>query len=398
MKDRASDPSAFLPPTLLGGLSPAEFLEEYWQKKPLLIRGALPGFESPLSPEELAGLACEEDVAARLILERGGDYPWQLRYGPLEAEDFADLPESHWSLLVQEVDRLVPEVASLLDAFRFIPNWRLDDVMVSYAPKEGGVGAHVDSYDVFLLQGLGHRRWQIAYEPVEEEVLVPDIDVRILADFEADEDWVLAPGDMLYLPPRIAHHGVALDDCMTYSVGFRAPSRADLLGGFMNHMLEQLDPDERYRDPDLKAQLHPGEIAPSALVRIRRVLHELLSDDDAIDEWFGRYATEPKRGFYLEPPEAPLDTEALREVLQQGAELSRGTPTRFAYFQHPNGEATLFVSGEAYRLDADLAFAAPLLTGVAPLTAETLTPHFENADFMALLTDLVNEGLLEVEQ
>ncbi|HET6567122.1 MAG TPA: cupin domain-containing protein, partial [Rhodothermales bacterium] len=260
------------PVPLLGGLSPADFLAEYWQKKPLLVRGALPDFESPVSPEDLAGLACEPDVSARLILERGGDYPWQLRHGPFDEQDFADLAPTHWTLLVSEVDRWVPEVAALLDRFRFIPSWRIDDVMISYAPAEGGVGAHVDNYDVFLLQAKGQRRWQIGAGPVQEENLVPDIDIRMLRDFEPEEEWLLAPGDLLYLPPRIAHHGVAVGDCMTYSIGFRAPSYQDILTGFLSYLAEQVDPLARYSDPDLKPQLHPGEIGPSALGKVRALL------------------------------------------------------------------------------------------------------------------------------
>jgi 50S ribosomal protein L16 3-hydroxylase len=201
-----------IPETLLGDLTPEAFLRDYWQKKPLLIRGALPDFVTPVAPDELAGLACEDDVTARLILEQGGDYPWQMRFGPFDEDDFAALPETHWTLLVQEVDRLVPEVADLLDAFRFLPNWRIDDVQISYAPPHGNAGAHLDNYDVFLLQGMGRRRWQISSTPIpeDEEVYVEDVDVRILQDFEPDEEWIVEPGDLLYLPPRLRRIGTAL--------------------------------------------------------------------------------------------------------------------------------------------------------------------------------------------
>ena len=386
-----------IPSTLLGGLSPERFLEEYWQKKPLLVRGALPGFTSPLAPEELAGLACEEDVEARLILEKGGDYPWQLRHGPFDEDDFEALPETHWTLLVQEVDRLVPEVAALLDAFRFIPSWRIDDVMISYAPAHGGVGAHIDNYDVFLLQALGHRRWQIGTTPVADETLVPDIDVRILQDFVPDEEWVLGPGDLLYLPPRLAHYGVALDDCMTYSIGFRAPAYEDLISGFLTHVLEQLDPLDRYADPDLRLQPDPGEIRPDALERVRRVFRTFVTDE-AVDRWFGAYVTEPRRGYAALPLDSPYSPDELVEAVRRGAGLVRNAGTRFAYLRHEGSDVSLFVNGETYVLDPPFADAAPLLCGTGPLGAATHAPHLDDPDFAVLLTDLLNEGFLELEE
>ena len=384
--------------SILGGLSPDEFLATYWQKKPLLVRGALPDFTSPLAPEELAGLALEEDVAARLILQEGGAYPWELRYGPFSEEDFTSLPATHWTLLVQEVDRLVPDVAEMLEAFRFIPDWRVDDVMASYAPEGGGVGAHVDQYDVFLIQGLGHRRWQIAYEPVEDEQIVPDLDVRMLADFRPDEDWVLAPGDMLYLPPRIAHHGVALDDCITYSVGFRAPSHAEIMGGFAGYLSETLGPARRYRDPDLTRQEHPGEITEAALARVADVLRDLSQDDEAIRHWFGRQMTEPKRDRDVLPLDEPYEPEEIADALNDGAALYRGPNARLAFTRHPEGITSLFIGGEEIILNADLAFAAPLLTRDPILSADDLTSHLGTAGFLDLVTELVNRGIFELAE
>lgn len=384
--------------SLFGSLTPEEFLQEYWQKKPLLVRGALPGFTSPISPDELAGLALDEGISSRLILEAGGDYPWQLRFGPFEEDDFASLPETHWTLLVQEVDRHVPAVAGLLDHFRFIPNWRLDDVMISYAPAHGGVGAHIDNYDVFLIQGYGRRRWQINHEPVEHETLVPDLDVAMLADFEPDAEWVLEPGDMLYLPPRIAHYGVAVDDCMTYSVGFRAPGQAELLEAFLTHALADVDPNARYGDPELRPPAAPGEISAGERTRIRALLRALIVDDAAIDRWFGAWITEPKRGMYELPAEEPVTPDDLAEAIRGGARIDRGTPTRLAFIRHDDGAATLFVSGETFRLDPDLAFAAPLLTGTEPLDAATLAPHLADRSFRELLAELVDSGFFRLEE
>jgi 50S ribosomal protein L16 3-hydroxylase len=385
-----------IPSTLLGDLSPEEFLNEYWQKQPLLVRGALPDFESPLEPGELAGLACEQDVESRLILEEGGETPWELRMGPFEEEDFLNLPPTRWTVLVQEVDRLIPAVADLLDAFAFVPKWRIDDVMVSYAPEHGNVGAHIDNYDVFLLQGLGTRRWEWGETPIHNEEIVPDLDVRMLAEFEADREAVLEPGDMLYLPPRFAHHGVSMDDqCMTYSVGFRAPSHEDLIAAFMQDMLANVDPDARYSDPDLSPPEHPGEISEQALDKIRTLFRQFTEDDDTIARWFGAYVTEPRRDRFAMPRREEMDADTLTAAIRDGNSLRRGPSTNLAFMHDPHG-VTLFANGAAYELDAAVASAAPLLTDTEVIDADTLRPHLDNEAFTALLLHLVNEGLLEL--
>lgn len=381
---------------LLGDRSPADFLDTYWQKKPLVIRDALPHFQSPLSPNELAGLACEQGIESRLILKEGGDYPWELREGPFDQETFLDLPETHWTVLVQEVDRLIPEVAALLDHFRFLPDWRLDDIMVSYAPTHGTVGPHIDNYDVFLLQGLGHRRWRIGAGPVETEEIVPDLDVRILADFEPDEEFVLGPGDMLYLPPRVAHHGIAEDDeCMTYSVGFRAPSHQDLVGSFLQHAMEEIDPNARYSDPDLDPVDHSGAIHEIAREKVRHLLQDLVADEGAIDQWFGQYLTRPARNRRAVPPEQSVSPSALTDALHQGTALRRGPVANLAFIEHDDGTATLFVNGDTLDLDTELAYAARLVTGREVIPAAALTPHLDDEAFVDLLVSLVNEGVLE---
>lgn len=214
-----------IPDSFFGSLTAEQFLSEYWQKKPLLVRGAWSGFDNPLPPAAFLKLSEREDAMSRLMVQHEGEHNWELDEGPFEASRFTNMPDSHWTLLIQEVDRLEPAVRDMLGVVDFLPKWRLDDIMISYAANGGGVGAHIDNYDVFLLQAHGRRRWQINTSPVQDEVLIEDIDVSILADFEADRDWVLEPGDMLYLPPRIAHYGVAEGECMTFSIGCRAPSK-----------------------------------------------------------------------------------------------------------------------------------------------------------------------------
>ncbi len=381
------------PDTLLGGLSLEAFLETYWQKKPLLIRGAFPGMVTPVSPEELMDIACEDDADARLILERGGDYPWQLLHGPFE-ESFYDLPETHWTLLVQEVNRFVPAVATLLDSFRFVPNWRLDDVMVSYAPPQGGVGAHIDNYDVFLLQGHGHRRWEITRGPVDDDTILPDMDVSVLAHFEPEEDWVLGPGDMLYLPPRVAHRGTAIGHCMTFSIGFRAPSFADVVTGYIDHVADRFTPLDRYADPDLVLPAHPGEITPEVFAKMRSVVFDALGNGAAFDDWFGRFITEPRRGNYAPPPEEVYSPERVVHLLREGASLHRSPAALFA-FAHTETGLRLYVSGVAYPIDALHAGAVYILTGTGPLNHETLAPFLNHEAIQDLLADMVNEGYLE---
>jgi len=382
----------------IGDLTADEFLAEYWQKRPVLIRGAFPGFESPLTPEELAGLAMEETVASRLILEKGGEHPWELRLAPHEPGTFESLPETHWTLLVHEVDQWIPAVGRLLDDFRFLPRWRLDDVMVSYGAPQGNVGAHLDHYDVFLLQGLGRKQWSIestARPPGAESI--PDLDVRLLKQFDPDTEWVLEPGDMLYLPPRIPHLGVALDACLTYSIGFRAPHQKELAAAYGADLAERGDPDQRYRDPDWSSTPEPGAIDSATLARVRRMLETLDRGDDAMASWFGKFATEPKRE-RPEPEGDPEWTPATLRTLLRGRRVQRAAPSRFAHYRHANGSVTLFVGGDAHDLAPAEAGFAPLLSGAGPLDADTLGEHLENDRLLGFLAGWIHQGYLFVDE
>ena len=261
----------------LQGFDAADFVSRYWQQRPCVLRGAFAEFESPVSPGELAGLACEDGVHSRLVLERGGERPWEVRYGPFDEADFAGLPASHYSLLVSECEQWLPELAELLDQFRFIPDWRIDDLMVSYAPAGGSVGAHVDEYDVFLLQATGRRRWRYTAERIDAPRVVEGLELALLEDFLPDQEAVLEPGDMLYLPPGIAHHGVALDPCMTFSIGFRAPSASDLLESLAFEAERSVVGARRYRDPDLELERDPAEITAREIERLRALASELVA-------------------------------------------------------------------------------------------------------------------------
>ena len=260
----------------------AEFVQHYWQKRPCVLRNALPDFTSPVSPEELAGLACEEDVHCRLVIEDVSDNSWQVRYGPFEEREFLELPQTHYSLLVSECEKWVPELTELLDQFRFIPDWRIDDLMISYAPAQGSVGPHIDAYDVFLLQAMGSRQWQFCDSVCENAESIPGLELAILKQFAPDQDLVLNPGDMLYLPPGIAHHGIALDPCMTYSIGFRAPTAAAALESFALESERLGDNVKRYTDTELELERHPAEITDKEIDRFRSLATDLLQNSPAL--------------------------------------------------------------------------------------------------------------------
>lgn len=382
--------------SLLGGLDPAEFLRDYWQRKPLLIRGAFPDFESPLDPDELAGLACEEGVEARLVEENGPEGPWQVSHGPFDEAIFAELPERDWTLLVQAVDHYVPEVAELLEHFDFLPRWRLDDIMISYAPPGGSVGPHIDQYDVFLIQGLGQRRWQLGGKVADDAAIIPGIDLRILERFEIEpgDDWVLEPGDMLYLPPGWAHHGVSQsDDCMTYSVGFRAPSADEAITSFADYLGEQLPASIRYSDAGMALPATPAELDDASLARMRKLILDTLDNPNQLAQWFGRAMTQPKYVDQLIPAEHPTDVEALVAELQAGEVLVHSLGSRFAWRDLGNGNATLFVDGDAIECALSLAQAV----AAAQLDADILE-HEEAARLLGALLDAGSLAWLDDEE
>ena len=377
------------------GLDTATFLEHYWQRRPLLMRNALQ-IPDELSADELAFLAGDEEVESRIVMEHGASGPWQVIHGPFTAEDFAQLPDSHWTLLVQDVDKLLPEVAGILDDFRFLPDWRVDDIMVSYAVDHGSVGPHTDDYDVFLIQASGRRRWQITSEPVTNPVLLPDLDLRILKYFEPDEDRVLEPGDVLYLPPGIAHWGTALGECMTWSVGFRAPSAGEIAAAWLEHRLATAS-NERYRDPDPGSITDPGEIPPQTIDVMRRMCAELV-DPEAADftRWVTGFLSEPKEHLAPMPAEPPFSAPELARRLRAGATLRRAPGARILSCRQ--GEVRyLAASGIVHDVHPELAGLATLLADMRNLQAERLAPWLDDPRALNLLAGLHNGGQLELE-
>lgn len=376
------------------GLSQQVFLDEYWQKKPLLIRQAFPYFESPITPEELAGFACQADVESRLIEEHAESGPWKCRHGPFNEDDFAELPESHWTLLVQDMDKHEPVLADITRQFSFIPEWRRDDLMISYAPVGGSVGPHTDGYDVFLLQAKGTRRWQIGAEPILDTDLIDGLDLKILAEFNADESWDLEPGDMLYLPPHYAHHGVAMNDCMTFSIGFRAPTQTEVLDAYLHELAESVSGETHYSDPDLCINSSETEIDKEAITRFKQSLIDTINHSDALlQSALGRLVTQTKPSLeWLADEYLTEDNEhSISAQFKAGATLQRNPYIRLAWTAAEQN-IFLFVAGEKLVVDPSYKAIVDILTGSSAINSEQwqLLQQHEGAE--RVLSSLVEHG------
>jgi 50S ribosomal protein L16 3-hydroxylase len=321
------------PLALLGGLTPATFMKRHWQKKPLLVRGAIDAFQPLLARGELFELAQRDEVESRLVARSGSR--WQFRRGPFRRRALPPLARPNWTLLVQGVDLHDARAHELLSQFRFVPQARLDDLMISYASDGGGVGPHFDSYDVFLLQAQGRRRWRIGRQ--DDLSLVPGLPLKILANFVPQEEYVLEPGDLLYLPPRYAHDGIAQGECQTYSIGFRALARGELARELLQRLADDAEDaagERIYRDAAQAATETPGAV-PEALQQFaREAIATALRDAQALPRALGEYLTEPKPTVWFEPaPPAPID---------DGVALDRRS--RMMY-----DSAHLFINGESHR-------------------------------------------------
>ncbi len=333
-------PAPDQPLALLGGLTPAQFMRRHWQKKPLLVKGALPGFQPLLSRPELFALSGQEEVESRLVVQKSGA-GWTLKHGPVAKSAFPAFKQSHWTLLVQGVDLHHDGAHALMQQFRFLPDARLDDLMISWASEGGGVGPHFDSYDVFLIQAQGKRRWRIGRQ--KDLSLQEDMPLKILSHFEAEEEYVCEPGDMLYLPPKWAHDGVAVEgECMTYSVGFRVPQRGGLAGEIAQRLADDHEDETLYRDPDQPATQQPGRIPAGLQAFTADALQRLLEQPEDMARALGEVMTEPKPKVWFEEPEGDWTPGAIQ--------LDRRS--RMMYDEHH-----IFINGEAYRAagkDAEL--------------------------------------------
>lgn len=360
------------------------------------MRNGLRDYEYPLSPDELAGLSCEEDVESRLILQHS-DESWELRHGPFDEDSFSRLPEDYWTLLVQDVDKYVPQVADLLQLFEFIPSWRVDDVMISYAEDGGSVGPHTDTYDVFLVQAMGKRLWQINTDDFSNAELLPDLSVRVLRDFFPRHEWVLEPGDVLYLPPGVAHWGIAQGECMTYSVGFRSPSEQEMVADFADYLMQHIPDRLHYADPALKLQAHPGEITEPVFDNISRALAQWLSNPALVKCWFGCFNTELKAHLIIDPPERLLKEDELSALIRENRSLVRHPYSRFAFALLGTERIQLFACGQYFELDADCYELIAMLCRTSSMGYMQLEPWLNTDAGSFLLQQLYNLGYLVFE-
>ena len=362
------------PRQMLGGLSPAQFMRRYWQKKPLLIRNAFPGFQPLLTRPELFALAAQESVESRLIVHKPAG--WQLKHGPFARTAFPPLKQKRWTMLVQGVDLHLDAAHELLSRFRFVPDARLDDLMISWASDGGGVGPHFDSYDVFLLQASGQRLWRIGRQ--KDLSLEPDVPLKILSNFEPEEEHLLGPGDMLYLPPRWAHDGIAVgDDCMTYSMGFRVPQRGGLAGELLQRMADEFDDATLYRDPYQPATATPAAMPPALEAFAADGLQRLLAQRTSLVCALGEVMTEPKPRVWFDEPGHDWTPSAVA--------LDRRT--RMMY-----DDKHVFINGESFRAGGADARLMRALADQRSLSAAQV--QRASHDAQALLQDWFEAGWL----
>ena len=384
--------------TLLGDITPKEFLRDYWQKKPLLVRGAFTDFEMPFDAGELAGLACEMDTPARILVEHGlapENKPWTVKHPPFEEEDFTSLPETHWSFLVNDIERYYPELGNLIEPFRFIPDWRIDDLMVSYAADQGSVGPHVDEYDVFLIQGEGKRHWRIITDPNYPKALNPEASLAILNEFKHDEEWVLDKGDMLYLPPNMPHYGVAQGECFTFSVGFRAPHSMDLAQSWIESFTQNTGKQDttekaqqalgkRFTDAERRLQKNSGEIALDDIQKLSEQILSLVENQThQLPIFLGKYLTEV-RGTEIAENEG-IDTLEIHD----NADYERECWVRIAYIESED-MIHLFANGEHLELSIDHKEAIQAFCEHYYYSADSLKSLFKIQNFRKLFENLLN--------
>jgi 50S ribosomal protein L16 3-hydroxylase len=371
------------------GMPARRFLARYWQRRPLLVRRAFANFRPPLDRNQLAGLACDTDASARIVVHHARGDRWELRHGPFTARAFASLPERSWTLLVQDCDKYVPKVGALLAHFDFVPRWRIDDIMVSFAADGGSVGAHVDQYDVFLLQGEGRRRWEISVDPAAPLDFRADVELKLLRHFRPTHRFVLEPGDMLYLPPGVPHHGVAVGPCMTFSVGMRAPSVAELLLDLSEWLAERSGDTQRYADPGIAPVRDHSAIDARALARVEDLVCSAQGLDRAmLGDWFGGFITRWRSAGEARQPGRALDVNALGQRLGGRRRLRRNRFSRYAWLREGRG-ALLFLAGQRYQGSLALARLIDREPGIQHADWQRLSVRDR-----ATVTELYNAGHL----
>ncbi|WP_145587365.1 ribosomal protein uL16 3-hydroxylase [Yersinia aldovae] len=357
-----------------------DFLQRYWQKRPVILKRGFANFIDPLSPDELAGLAMENEVDSRLVSHEDGR--WQVAHGPFES--FDHLGENNWSLLVQAVDHWHEPAAALMRPFRKLSDWRMDDLMISFSVPGGGVGPHFDQYDVFIVQGSGRRRWRVG-EKTEMKQHCPHPDLLQVGPFDAIIDEEMEPGDILYIPPGFPHEGYALENALNYSVGFRAPNGRELVSGFADYVLSRELGSHRYSDPDLPLREHPAEVLPQEIDKLHAMMLDLLQQPEHFQNWFGEFTSQSRHELDISPPEPPYQASEIYDLLMQGEALLRLGGLRALRI----GD-NCFVNGEL--IDTPHFAAADALCQHFSVDAKKLGNALEDPAFLTILSELVNSG------
>ncbi len=377
------------PLDVLGGMTAEQFLSEYWQKKPLLVRNAMPEIASLLEPNDVMELALEEHVTARLIKQKDRDpNQWSVKSSPLLKADFQKMPKL-WTLLVQAVDHYSFDLSALWKKFPFIPQWRRDDIMVSYAPQGGSVGKHFDFYDVFLVQGYGHRRWQLGQMCDAETALVPGQPLKLLPEIEVNFDEVLAPGDLLYVPPGLAHYGVAEDDCLTFSFGFRMPNVSDM----MDRVGDKFSENESLRNPlvdIIRDQVGAiGEVSGNELEYLKEQIMQQLHNSNVLEDAIMTLMSEPKYPENL-PEAEEIGTGDLEEALDQGYSLMLEPASRLLYTE-ADGDVLFWANGEGIEISEVF---STKLKQLADGETILLDENFADEDILEDVAALLNDAVL----
>lgn len=372
---------------------PDEFLQKNWQKKPVLIKGLVSNLSALVSADELAGLACEPAVESRVVTNDAGQF--NLQHGPFDESFFGSLPASNCSLLVQAVDQWIDSVAELRELFDFIPRWRVEDVMVSFAESGGGVGPHFDNYDVFLIQGQGQRTWRLGQRCSTDTPLSDSSGQRLLASFESHEEYVLTTGDALYIPPRVAHWGTADSASVCYSVGFRAPSYAHIVENFSNLLIDNFSEDDRYSDPDLAPTSSSARIDTQSLDRLFQDMLPALSDRRLFIRAIGHGATQSRYPDQLELPEPSMDLQSLVAFAESGTIIRHHPTSRFAYvFDEAQHELWVFVDGQSHDMSAADVEVISELCNSTTISTELFASCLASKSLSDFILLLLNQGSL----
>ena len=370
----------------LNQMSQNEFLTKYWQKKPVVIRQGFKDFVDPIAPNEFAGIAMEEAVQSRLAYKKDGQ--WQAEFGPFES--YEHLGDRDWSLVIQALENFSEEAAELIEPFRFLPHWRLDDIMASFATQGGSVGPHVDNYDVFICQGSGKRHWRVGNNGTHAEVVAHEALLHV-EPFEALIDVELNPGDILYIPPGFPHEGIALEPSMSFSIGFRANAAISLLSGFADHLIDNELGGQLLADPDRQAIENSGEITNQDYQSIKDQLQNLLDDEKTFKNFVGNYLTNAKHELDLMASEEPFSHDEVSELLTIHA-VKRLGGLRAFYFEDTVNDGICYINGEQVSFASEIASAVKLLCDQLIVTPQELMPWCDNEHFIKLMVGLLDQG------